>query len=141
VCHQLTRAADHHFIQESLSVLSLSDPDNIKVHLAPSLTLLSSDFPIGEIRSAHRLSPEKRQHQLAMVLQKTNGNKFFYACFRNHYENEIQILTEIEYQWLKSLFNTSLGEALELIKHQQFSFENWLQLSISNNLIHTFSTI
>jgi hypothetical protein len=141
LCHQLTRAADHHFIQESLSVLNFGDPDSIKVNLAPSLTLLSSEFPIGEIRSAHKLFDEDRQQQLAIALRKTNVEKYFYACFRNEYEIQIQTLTEIEYKWLNLLINTSLGEALELIDHLQFSFENWLQLSIRNNLIHTFSII
>lgn len=141
LCHQLLRATDHHFIKKSLSVLSTEDPDRIKVHLAPSLTLLSSEFPIGKIRAAHKLSDEDRQRQLAIVLQNKSTDKYFYACFRNDFEIEIQALTEIEYRWLNLLFEHSLGKALELIDHQNFSFENWLQISIKNNLINTFSTI
>ena len=138
-CHQKIRARNSLFESDSLALLSESDPDLIKVNLAPSLELIVSEYPIGEIRAAHRLQGDERAKKLKSISMNADGSQHFYACFLNNYQVNVQPLTESEYQWLERLMSLSLGEALDMVAQKEFSFEDWLAISINNNLIHHFS--
>ena len=108
--------------------------------MAPTLTLMVSEYPIADIRSAHQFSGEARQEKLAGILEIAAG-RHYVACHRNGYEVSVATISEAEYHWCQLLQTHSLGEALGLIDTTAFSFEQWLLNSVKNNLIFQLSLI
>lgn len=138
ICHQLVRAASEAFEQESLALLQSEDPMNIKVKFVPSFTLMESDYPIAGIRAAHKFSGTERKQKLLEVVNGVIEEKYYLLCFRNGFDIVVQDISETHYQWLTLLQQHSIGQALDLINLEHFSFEQWLLESIQNNLIHKF---
>ena len=141
-CHQLIRSADSYTNLESLNLMQIQSLANLKLLLNPSLTLIDSQYPIAQIRSAHQLAGIDRHKALRAASELMRyHNHFQIACFRDGHQVRVIPISTTEYHWLKLLQGNSLEQALEEIDNDDFDFQQWLLSSVETNLLNEVTLI
>ena len=137
--HQVERAADNWFEQESLALLSEADLDNVYIKLNDFVQFFSSPFPITDIR----LVDEQDEAAITRLKNAISENKLHQnvLIYRPHFKACIQVIDTHELEWLTLLAKElSLGESLDVMSETGFNFTQWLPAALERNLVSKLHT-
>ncbi|MBN7819813.1 putative DNA-binding domain-containing protein [Bowmanella yangjiangensis] len=136
-CHQLLRQQDVSFIHSTLSLLHEYSPETLFLRLNPTLYLMTSEYPIVDIRSAHMLSSTKqRQTALRQIVENTQPSMQFHVmAYKNGRNLQVSSISKLHFDWLTLIGEHSIDTALNKISNTEFSFQNWLLTALQENII------
>ncbi|SEF87665.1 HvfC/BufC N-terminal domain-containing protein [Marinobacterium lutimaris] len=136
--HLSNRAIDSYVDVTSLQLLGTTPIDQLGLRLSPELVWLVSDYPIVDIWKAHH-SGSKSVSREALEAAKdklSQGVGQTALIYRVGHRALVRDLSLAERHWLKYLQQgLSLSNALELIGHTEFRFDEWLPDAVQQNLI------
>lgn len=162
LCHESERSKDVNTDLTTLNLLSEYDAYELYITLSSGIRLMQSTLPLDEINNTiTQLTEEQKITKLDDVTQfitefsseyiDNNNDDLIYnfVIWRPDFQAQYTRITTAEYQWFKLLLNTqnkekiSLGEALDKISNEDFSFVDWLPKVIKEQLINglTVSTL
>jgi len=163
LCHESERSKDVNTDLTTLNLLSEYDAYELYITLSSGIRLMQSTLPLDEINNTiTQLTEEQKITKLDDVTQfitefsseYIDANKgddliYYFVIWRPDFQAQYTRITTEEYQWFNILLNTknkeniSIGEALDTIKNEDFSFVDWLPKVIKEQIINglTASTL
>ena len=134
-CHQMVRAANATVDYQSLMLLNSHQPEELFIACNPQLILMVSEYPLVEIRRAHK-HPSETNSELLSSAMNGDADQHYLACYRDALEVLVQPLSKLEFEWLQALKTMSIGDALTAFRDTEFSFQHWLESAIQTNLLY-----
>lgn len=126
---------------ENLSDINFNEND-FRLHLHPSVTLLSSPYPINDLRAYVRDSERQKTEEFNVTEKET-----FLLVSRQQGQVYIQGLTPAEHSFIQSLQPLTIAVEETLVIFPDFNFQEILQKTLScetfldpdtNNFIDTY---
>lgn len=131
--HVAGRSDDNVFHSDSLALLEAIDLAELTIELADHCSLLSSRYPLLEIREWDE------NHADPPGITRVADAPRRLLVFRPQYRVEALYLTEADYQFFLNMKRgRSIGGMLEALQEQGFDLPQWIDFAIRNNLIHQF---
>lgn len=128
--HRCARAVDNRLQQDTLALLEKRDIDSIFVKFAGHLSLLSSRYPLLELRTY-----QHEQEALASDFSVRN-RPYRMAIYRPQFSIVDDYISEQDYQFTLGLMQgNSIGVMLDALSLQRFDLSQWLQHAIQHNWI------
>ena len=145
--HRALHGQDQALVHASLQLLATAEPEHIFVEFNANVQLMSSQYPISEIFTAHHHDDAEirdaalvQAQQALTTPQLTAIEPQQVLVFRPEFQPQVQALNPSEARFVQALqTGQSLAMALDWVKHDSdFTFENWLVSAIQSNLIYQF---
>lgn len=132
--HQVERATDSWFEQDSLALLGEADLDDVFIKLNDSVQFFNSPFPIVNLRLiAERDKAAISALENAICENNLQQNVLIY---RPEFKAQVQTIDATELEWLTLLSKElSIGESLDVINQTNFDFTQWLPIALERNLL------
>lgn len=134
--HEAARAQEQPLVTDSLSLLADVPVEQLRLQLASSVHVLTSDYPVDILWKAHQEVDTLfglDANALASELQEQQGQKHL-IVFQQHGIPRLQRISEEDYVWFCDLFEgRSLGELLD--RHPHFDFSRWLSTAVTHQWI------
>ncbi len=134
--HSALRAPLSHFDSASLSLLSNTALEHIRITPVPSLSVFASPFPVARLRALHRPQDEDylpSEPQLASVFQRWQEDEYS-LIWQAQRQLQIQQLSAAEYHWFRQLLCGSSVSGL-IDQQPQIDFSPWLTDAIQQGWI------
>ncbi len=134
--HQAARALNQPLDVDSLSLLSNSALESLRIQLVASLQLMESDYPIDVIWHAHQ--DNNGPNTLNTDALATELNKHQGPCrlliYQQNNRPHFQRILESEFHWLQDVL---AGHSLSVLldNHVTFEFSQWLSAAIENQKV------
>jgi len=155
-CHKAERSQNIAADLSTLNLLSERDAYELFFTLCSGMQLLTTSMPIDEVNNTiNQLTQEEKITQLDDVtpilssfthqhLQDDNNKKepFYFVIWRPDFQAHYARITHAEYQWLNLILGNkqtkklSIGQALDEINPEHFSFVEWLPKAIEERFIN-----
>ena len=148
VYHQCQRSENPQPDFDSFQMLSSSKAGEGHLLCNPTLTPISSSFPIFDLWNAHNSEESERSLLLQIASNRlTERSGQTAIVWRKHWRTIVRPIAETERIWLSLLLTgLSIEEALESMnnfcvdrKNEPFAFEHWLPDAIENHIVIGFS--
>ena len=124
---------------DTLNRLTQCEPDTIRIRLQPSLTLVSSAFPLFGLWQLHRSQPPGRAPGLAeleAVMQTEESG--CYVISQRTATTQVMVINAEEYQWLEGVKQgMTLGTLLDV--YPTIDFAQWLTAALTNEWVTDLS--
>ena len=131
--HQSSRATDNRLHEASLQLLRTEKLERLTIELAEHCSLLSSRYPLIEIRDWQGGEPQ------SLVLGEMPLRTL---VFRPRHKVELRVVDEEVYQFMLGLKRAyPIAYLLEELIPRGFEFPRWVEFAIQHNLIHQFRTL
>ena len=120
---------------DTLNRLTQCEPDTIRIRLQPSLTLVSSAFPLFGLWQLHRSQPPGHAPGLAeleAVMQTEESGR--YVISQSAASTQVMVINAEEYQWLEGVKQgMTLGTLLDV--YPTLDFAQWLTAALTNEWV------
>jgi len=120
---------------DTLNRLTHYEPDTIRIRLQPSLTLVSSAFPLFGLWQLHRSQPPGRAPGLAeleAVMQTEESG--CYVISQSAATTQVMVINAEEYQWLEGVKQgMTLGSLIDV--YPTLDFAQWLTAALTNEWV------
>ena len=133
--HRASRATDDQLQQETLSLLQEVDPDQLLVDFSSHVSLLSSRYPLLELREkaaesgSAKGSLSIRDKAYRMVIERPLLSVQSRYLDQSYYRFTLGLLQ-----------GETVGQMLESVSADAFDFSHWLQQAIQHNWIRRLYT-
>ena len=153
-CHQAERSKDVEVDLSTLNLLSEHDAYNLLFRLCSGTQLISSTIPLDALNNMiSELTQEGKINSLNNVtylltefsnihVNTENNIVYHFVVFRPDFQATYSHITAAEYEWLTLLLkgqrtnSIPIGQALDEMNNNEFSFVDWLPKAIQERLIN-----
>lgn len=133
--HRASRSRCAVLKAETLARLTQYAPDDIRIRLQPSLTLVSSRFPVFGLWQLHRSQPPGRapgKAELEAVMHTEESG--YYVIAQRSRTTQVNVIDAEEYQWLEGVQQgMTLGALIDV--YPALDFAQWLSSALSNEWV------
>lgn len=153
-CHQAERSKDVTVNLSTLNLLSEHDAYSLLFQLCAGTKVICSTIPldsvnntISELTQENKINSLDDVNYLLTEFSNTHTNTensmlYHFVVFRPDFQATYSRITAAEYEWLTLLLkgqctnSIPIGQALDEIKNEAFSFVDWLPKAIKERLIN-----
>lgn len=138
--HQAARGEPAQLDVNSLSRLSLSDLDQVYLHLTPTVGTLFSPYNVEQLWRLHKSYSGNIDRNCHEIFELVSGPQedHFYLIFQKDHLPCIESLSRTEYDWFNTLLaGESLSGLLEF--YPNFDFSHWLGRAIEQQWLARLS--
>ncbi len=158
-CHQAERSKDVPIDLTTLNLLGEHDAYQLYINFCSGIDIMQSTLPLDEINNTiTNLTEEEKINSLDDVTQQLTefetkykfsdneaGNLYSFIIWRPDFQAQYTRISTDEHLWFSALLGketeskASIGQALDEMNEENFSFVEWLPKAIQERLINSIT--